>query len=61
MDLALSWSSRFDHDTDLLHDTAKDALDALHAREMQKTQKLREKIGKIQGNLDLINDFEIPA
>jgi hypothetical protein len=59
MDLALKWSSRFDHDTDLLHDTAEEALDALSDRLATDLQTSQAKSKKIQGNLDLIDDFEI--
>jgi len=59
MDLALGLAARFDHDTDLLHDTPEEALNALHAREMQKIQVMQEKMDKIQDNIRLIDDFEI--
>jgi len=61
MDLALSWGGRFDHDTDLLHDTQKEALDALYGREAQKRIALLHGIEKIDAQMDLINDFEISA
>ncbi len=52
--VALGQEDRFSNDTDLLHDTKEGALDALHSREMQVIQTLRDKIEKIQVRLDLI-------
>lgn len=59
MDLALYFKDQLDRETDLLHDTAEEALDALHSRKMQEMQRLRSEIEKIQGELSLIDDYEV--
>ncbi len=59
VDIALHFHHTFLRDTDLLHDTAKEALDALRLREMLTIEQAQGKIERIQTRLDLIDDFEI--
>jgi hypothetical protein len=55
----MDYVDRVTHASDMLHDTAGEALDALHNREMRKIQNHRKAIEKIQDRLSLIDDFEI--
>ncbi len=59
MDLALKWRSVFDHDTDLLHDTQAEALEALHSRELREILNLQKGVERAQTRIDLVEEFEV--
>ena len=54
IDLALGWSSQFSHDTDLLHDSQIEALDALSDGLDMDLQVLRDKTAKLLDQLELV-------
>jgi hypothetical protein len=57
VDLALGFGHMYSRDTDLLHDTQEEALDALYSRELKKIRVLRGDVEKIQDHLNMIDDF----
>jgi hypothetical protein len=59
VDRALGFGHTYPRDTDLLHDTQEEALDALHAREFAEILILQSKIGRAQSRMNLIDDFEV--
>ena len=59
VDIALHFHHTFPRDTDLLHDTAEDALDALYGREGQGRIELLAKVKRVDARMNLIDDFEI--
>lgn len=58
LDIALRFLHTFPHDTDLLHDTRNEALDALQEREERKILDLRENITQIEDQLELIKKVD---
>lgn len=52
--LALSFQTNFPHDTDLLHDTEIEALDALDARIERDKLKLLAKLAKLEEHQEII-------
>jgi len=61
LNLALGFVDRVTHQSNLLHDTVEQALDALRRREMRKIHNLQVQLNRVQKQIDLIDDFEIPA
>ena len=61
MVLCLAWVSQFNHDTDLLHDTGEEALDALRSRELQAVQVLRDRIKRAEERQVLLNNVKVQA
>lgn len=59
LDNALTCGTVFPLDTDFLHDTKEQALNALYARETQNIRSLQIKIDRSQGRINIIGDFEI--
>jgi len=58
VDTAIHFGHTFPRDTDLLHDTRTEALDALYGRESQKRIDLLKKVEAIDIRMDLLNNFE---
>ena len=59
VDIALGFGHTFPRDTDLLHDTAEEALDALRLRKVQKIRDLRLDTRQVQDELNLIDGYEV--